>query len=360
MAARPLPPPPSYSDCSPPACSSQQDLSPNSSTYVQLTPNTSTAALASSGLISPPRTNFKPRDNNMSSSCSSRMLADALRLSLARLNNNNNTNISDRWLGHDENIPEAEREPMLHVHTRANHPYVTSRSPAVHSTMNNRSLPDLPGCLRSTPPGHHCQRAWGDHSCNTRNSGDINKHHNDNPKVNLLAGMESMRHSASTDGRGSFKIGATRLERGRQPKIPLRISHSLMTGVGSLSVAGGRPFNRASLLQARRGGSCRQRRDVDLFSPNVSDPPCSSGNPTITITADSGHNSTFTDYLCCPEPGVGVGGKMGDTLFIGDDISLYGTPKEELSPLRVGLPYICVKFNNFILSCNLKLTTPSL
>ena len=52
------------------------------------------------------------------------------------------------------------------------------------------------------------------------------------------------------------------------------------------------------------------------------------------ITADSEHNSILSDYLCSPEAG---NNKLtaDQTLFIGDDVSLYGTPKEELSPLRV-------------------------
>ena len=50
-------------------------------------------------------------------------------------------------------------------------------------------------------------------------------------------------------------------------------------------------------------------------------------NPTITVTMNDDADSMISDYLS-PEKNY----KRG--VYIGDDVSLYGTPKEELSPLR--------------------------
>lgn len=60
--------------------------------------------------------------------------------------------------------------------------------------------------------------------------------------------------------------------------------------------------------------------------------PCKTElNPTITITVDDDdEDSIVSDYLS-PDKNYKKDAKIQ---FIGDDVSLYGTPKEELSPLK--------------------------
>ena len=53
-------------------------------------------------------------------------------------------------------------------------------------------------------------------------------------------------------------------------------------------------------------------------------------NPTITITMDDDADSIISDYLH-PDHNYK---RERNIRFIGDDVSLYGTPKEEMSPLR--------------------------
>ena len=53
-------------------------------------------------------------------------------------------------------------------------------------------------------------------------------------------------------------------------------------------------------------------------------------NPTITITMDDDADSIISDYLH-PDHNYK---RERNIRFIGDDISLYGTPKEEMSPLK--------------------------
>ncbi|KAL4227920.1 Potassium/sodium hyperpolarization-activated cyclic nucleotide-gated channel 3 [Mactra antiquata] len=60
-------------------------------------------------------------------------------------------------------------------------------------------------------------------------------------------------------------------------------------------------------------------------------PQCTRENPSITITIDSDDDSIYSDYLS-PEINYKPGMKVQ---FIGDETSLYGTPKEELIPNSV-------------------------
>ena len=55
-------------------------------------------------------------------------------------------------------------------------------------------------------------------------------------------------------------------------------------------------------------------------------PPCGRQNPSITITIDSDDESIYSDYL---SPEISFKPEM-KVQYIGDETSLYGTPKEEL------------------------------
>lgn len=73
----------------------------------------------------------------------------------------------------------------------------------------------------------------------------------------------------------------------------------------------------------RRRGSERDREAAPPTSPREI-------NPTITITMDDDADSIISDYL---HPEHNYKGER-NIKFIGDDVSLYGTPKEEMSPLK--------------------------
>ena len=62
--------------------------------------------------------------------------------------------------------------------------------------------------------------------------------------------------------------------------------------------------------------------------------PASIGNPLITITIEPDHDSLFHDYI---SPDVRLGLKEAP-LFVGDDVSLYGVPREDLSPVKETSP----------------------
>ena len=82
-----------------------------------------------------------------------------------------------------------------------------------------------------------------------------------------------------------------------------------------------------------RMGSLRSDRTSNVSSPSGSNPV----NPTITITMnDVDRDSIVSDYL---SPDINYKKSPGDHKvgfhnILGDDVSLYGTPKEELSPLK--------------------------
>lgn len=80
-------------------------------------------------------------------------------------------------------------------------------------------------------------------------------------------------------------------------------------------------------LKRSRMGSTRSNKNNDS-DPNT--PGSKEHNPTITITMDEDRDSIMSDYLS-PDKNYK---KEPRIHFIGDDVSLYGTPKEELSPLK--------------------------
>ena len=83
-----------------------------------------------------------------------------------------------------------------------------------------------------------------------------------------------------------------------------------------------------SLKFCERFGSIR-RRGSERESSNQPESPREI-NPTITITMDDDADSIISDYLH-PDHNYK---RDRNIRFIGDDISLYGTPKEEMSPLK--------------------------
>lgn len=86
-----------------------------------------------------------------------------------------------------------------------------------------------------------------------------------------------------------------------------------------------------SLKFRERFGSLR-RRGSERESQHQQQQPSSPQelNPTITITMDDDADSIISDYLH-PDHNYR---RDRNIRFIGDDISLYGTPKEEMSPLK--------------------------
>jgi len=87
-----------------------------------------------------------------------------------------------------------------------------------------------------------------------------------------------------------------------------------------------------SLKLKRMGAQSR-----NLNNANVSEkvegtmpclPQCGRENPSITITIESDDDSIYSDYIS-PDAQYKPGMKVQ---FIGDETSLYGTPKEELLP----------------------------
>lgn len=86
-----------------------------------------------------------------------------------------------------------------------------------------------------------------------------------------------------------------------------------------------RPSKRVPSLKLKRMNPV-----VQTDKPEVM--PCLSqggnANPSITITIDSDEESLYSDYL---SPTTNYHGDI-KVQFVGDDTSLYGTPKEELLP----------------------------
>ena len=88
-------------------------------------------------------------------------------------------------------------------------------------------------------------------------------------------------------------------------------------------------FPSLKLKRNSRMGSTRSNKNNHNDSdPNT--PGSKEHNPTITITMDEDRDSIMSDYLS-PDKNYK---KEARIHFIGDDVSLYGTPKEELSPLK--------------------------
>ena len=86
-------------------------------------------------------------------------------------------------------------------------------------------------------------------------------------------------------------------------------------------------FPSLKLKQRTRVGS---EKEPEALDPGESSQELGELNPTITVTMDEDQISMISDYLS-PDQNYKKDSKIH---FIGDDVSLYGTPKEELSPLK--------------------------
>lgn len=110
-----------------------------------------------------------------------------------------------------------------------------------------------------------------------------------------------------------------------------------------------RPSSAGGNHQAQQQRSPLMRCDSDAVSPTISDlmrcrspssslmTPASTGgaNPLITITVEPDHDSLFQDYISPDVPRMGgVTGNKDTPLFVGDDVSLFGGPREDLSPIK--------------------------
>ena len=91
-----------------------------------------------------------------------------------------------------------------------------------------------------------------------------------------------------------------------------------------------------SLKLRQRFGSLRRRAPEREREREPESQTEAEINPTITITVDDDADSIMSDYLS-PDKNYRKDKKIN---FIGDDISLYGTPKEELSPLKEQEPFV--------------------
>jgi hypothetical protein len=320
------PPPPAYSDLTSlsPMVTSQVD-SPTSSTYVQLTPRTSNTAITAALRAiareshvsnSLPRLYGENRGGDSSHRGNDRgvaLLAEALRQSLARLDAERRQNLDHGCHSDDGADPEAEIEtgepkPLIGEGARS---HVPGR--ALTTDGKGYSLPVSP-CLPSTPMHRNRGGACGEH-CLLRNSPDV-----------ILSGFD-----VSSDGGGVGASGGGGLATRRSGKM---LPQSPTAGMGSLGAG-----VRSPLLRSRQN-SFRQHAHQHCYVPlSPANCPAKSNNPTIMITAESDPNSILSDYLCSPEAS---NNKLlaEQTLFIGDDVSLYGTPKEELSPLRVSVDVV--------------------
>lgn len=78
--------------------------------------------------------------------------------------------------------------------------------------------------------------------------------------------------------------------------------------------------------QSRNLNNANVGEKLDTTMPCL--PHCGRENPSITITIDSDDDSVYSDYL---SPEMNYKPEM-KVQFIGDETSLYGTPKEELLP----------------------------
>ncbi|XP_045156771.2 potassium/sodium hyperpolarization-activated cyclic nucleotide-gated channel 3-like isoform X2 [Mercenaria mercenaria] len=78
--------------------------------------------------------------------------------------------------------------------------------------------------------------------------------------------------------------------------------------------------------QSRNLSTQATQDKIDSAMPCL--PQCARENPSITITIDSDDDSIYSDYL---SPEINYKPEM-KVQFIGDETSLYGTPKEELLP----------------------------
>ncbi|XP_061172931.1 potassium/sodium hyperpolarization-activated cyclic nucleotide-gated channel 3-like isoform X2 [Saccostrea echinata] len=90
-----------------------------------------------------------------------------------------------------------------------------------------------------------------------------------------------------------------------------------------------KPSRRTSSLKLKRMHLDVNNQTREKTMPCL--PKCSNRptNPAITITIESDDESIYSDYL---NPDVNYKNDVNHVHFVGDDTSLYGTPKEELLP----------------------------
>lgn len=100
-------------------------------------------------------------------------------------------------------------------------------------------------------------------------------------------------------------------EKQRTPRISRRVPSLKLKRMGAQS----RNLNNANVGEK-----------LDATMPCL--PHCGRENPSITITIDSDDDSVYSDYL---SPEMNYKPELR-VQFIGDESSLYGTPKEELLP----------------------------
>ena len=86
------------------------------------------------------------------------------------------------------------------------------------------------------------------------------------------------------------------------------------------------PRRRIPSLKLKRISAQNRSDKFDSTMPCLA--PCGRENPSITITIDSDDESIYSDYL---SPDINYKKEM-KVQYIGDQTSLYGTPKEELLP----------------------------
>ena len=86
------------------------------------------------------------------------------------------------------------------------------------------------------------------------------------------------------------------------------------------------PRRRIPSLKLKRISAQNRSDKFDSTMPCLE--PCGRQNPSITITIDSDDESVYSDYL---SPDINYKREM-KVQYIGDETSLYGTPKEELLP----------------------------
>ncbi|KAH3838137.1 hypothetical protein DPMN_111543 [Dreissena polymorpha] len=101
-------------------------------------------------------------------------------------------------------------------------------------------------------------------------------------------------------------------EKQRAPRLSRRVPSLKLKRMGAQS----RNLNNANVVNDSADGT------IPCF------PPSGRANPSITITIDSDDDSVFSDYL---SPAMNYKPDL-KVQFIGDETSLYGTPKEELIP----------------------------
>ncbi|BFY97375.1 hypothetical protein BsWGS_00415 [Bradybaena similaris] len=132
-------------------------------------------------------------------------------------------------------------------------------------------------------------------------------------------------HGSSVAGMaGSNPASGVNRPARRVPSLKLKRLHVLGSRGGG--GGGGAGTGGAKLIPGDTGGiGCGANNTGNLSAPTV----VLSGhvNPSITITLDSDSDSVYSDYL---SPEINYKAHEGKIQLLGDETSLYGTPKEEL------------------------------